>query len=277
MNWTRAACTLCFRPYSLEEALRGIRAAGFEAVEISAYKGFVEHLDPDDLGDAVVRRTRGMLDGLGLSAVSIAGHTFIRAAEGAHTTVGKERLRRLLHAGAALGAKVLITDTVPLGVDERADLVRNLRDLGDEALEAGLRICIETDWNLTPNGAAAAAFTAEVGHAAVGVNYDTGNVAYLGLDPQADVADALPAVGHVHLKDQRGGPESFDFPALGQGGVDLGGFLRVLDAAAFRGPISLQIEFDGTWPSWGDCLAAAQSSRSVWDRLDAGLGAGAGS
>ena len=79
-------------------------------------------------------------------------------------------------------------------------------------------------------------FAAEVGHPAVGVNYDTGNVAYLGLDPTADVADALPSVGHVHLKDQRGGPESFDFPALGEGGVDLAGFLGALAAAGFGDP-----------------------------------------
>ena len=43
---------------ALEEALRGLSAAGFENVEIGAVKGFLEHLDPDDLTPRTIDATR---------------------------------------------------------------------------------------------------------------------------------------------------------------------------------------------------------------------------
>ena len=48
MSWIQTGSTIIFKPYTLEEALRGLAEAGFENVEIGAVKGFLEHLDPDD-------------------------------------------------------------------------------------------------------------------------------------------------------------------------------------------------------------------------------------
>ena len=55
-------------PTRLEEALRGLAEAGFENVEIGAVKGFLEHLDPDALGDDEIADTRRLLDENGLRA-----------------------------------------------------------------------------------------------------------------------------------------------------------------------------------------------------------------
>ena len=46
MSWIQTGSTICFKPYTLEEALRGLSEAGFENGEIGAVKGFLEHLDP---------------------------------------------------------------------------------------------------------------------------------------------------------------------------------------------------------------------------------------
>ena len=54
MSWIETGSTICFKPYTLEQALHGLSEAGFENVEIGAVKGFLEHLDPDQLGPAEI-------------------------------------------------------------------------------------------------------------------------------------------------------------------------------------------------------------------------------
>ncbi len=74
MTWIQTGSSICFKPYTLEEALRGLAEAGFENVEIGAVKDFLEHLDPDQLGPAEIETTRRLLDEHGLRCVSMSGH-----------------------------------------------------------------------------------------------------------------------------------------------------------------------------------------------------------
>src|ERR687885_2153404 len=102
MSFVQAGSTICFKPYSLEEALRGLAEAGFENVEIGAVKGFLEHLDPDDPD---VDGARDLLGRHGLRCVSMSGHAPL------HEELGRRRLRNVLAAAAELGASVLNTFT----------------------------------------------------------------------------------------------------------------------------------------------------------------------
>ena len=68
MSWIQTGSTICFKPYTLEEALHGLSEAGFENVEIGAVKGFLEHLDPDRLGPAEIARHGGCSTGSGSDA-----------------------------------------------------------------------------------------------------------------------------------------------------------------------------------------------------------------
>lgn len=74
MTFTQTGSTICFKPYTLEEAMRGLAEAGFKSVEIGAVKGFPEHLDPDRLGPAEIDACRALLDRHGLRCVSLSGH-----------------------------------------------------------------------------------------------------------------------------------------------------------------------------------------------------------
>jgi hypothetical protein len=74
MAWIQTGSTIIFKPYTLEEALRGLAEAGFENVEIGAVKGFLEHLDPDNLTDEVIEETRALLDRHRLRCVSMSRH-----------------------------------------------------------------------------------------------------------------------------------------------------------------------------------------------------------
>jgi len=263
-DWIQTGSSITFLPYTLEQALQGLAEAGFENVEIGAVKGFLEHLDPDDLGPAQVERCRALLDRHGLTVVSLSGHAPL------HLEIGRQRLTNVLRAGKELGIRVLNSFTGDATTPEEiATFVTNVRAIADEAQEAGIRLCLETDSNLLPTAAVGQRILAQIDHPGVGINYDPGNVVYYtGAVPEEDIELALPHLGHVHLKDQRGGKGKTDFPPLGDGDIDIPRILRTLAGAGFDGPVSMEIEFtDYQFPPWERCVEEAIRSKAYWDGL----------
>ncbi len=227
-------------------------------------KGFLEHLDPDRLGPAEIADARRLLDRHGLRCVSMSGHAQL------HTEEGLRRLRRVLAAGRELRILVLNTFTGDAATaEEVAAFERNARSLADEAEAAGIRLCIETDSNLMPTAEAGAALLDRIGHDWIQINYDPGNVVYYaGIRPEDDIGNALDRIGHVHLKDKRGGKGVLDFPPLGEGELDLASLLRDLKASGFAGPVSMEIEFtDYVYPDRAACVEAARRGKAYWDGL----------
>jgi sugar phosphate isomerase/epimerase len=261
MTWIQTGSTICFKPYMLPEALRGLADAGFENVEIGAVKDFLEHLDPDDPD---VGGASELLDRHGLRCVSMSGHAPL------HEELGRKRLRNGLAAGRELGISVLNTFTGDAETpEERAAFVEGARALADEAQAAGIRLCIETDSNLLPTARQGLALLDEIGHDWIRINYDPGNVVYYaGERPEEDLEYALGRLGHVHLKDKRGGKGMLDFPPLGDGELDLAGMLRRISESGFDGPVSMEIEFvDYEYPPWEACVEAAKRGKAYFDSI----------
>ncbi|HET7055764.1 MAG TPA: hypothetical protein VFI12_04825, partial [Thermomicrobiales bacterium] len=50
-NATILGSTIVFAPFSIEQALEGLAAAGYRNCEIGAVKGWFEHIDPDTATD----------------------------------------------------------------------------------------------------------------------------------------------------------------------------------------------------------------------------------
>ncbi len=263
-EWIQTGSTIIFKPYPLEAALQGLAEAGFENVEIGAVKGFLEHLDPDDLSDDAIARTRELLGASGQRCVSMSGHAQL------HTGEGLTRLRNVLGAGKELGILVLNTFTGDAETeDEVGAFLANARALAADAEAAGIRLCIETDSNLMPTAEVGRDILSRIGHPSIGINYDPGNVVYYaGARPEEDLQYALPYLGHVHLKDKRGGKGVPDFPALGEGELDIERMVRDIAASGFAGPVSMEIEFKNyEWPSFEECVAAAKRGKAYWDGL----------
>ena len=264
MTWIQTGSSICFKPYTLEEALRGLSEAGFENVEIGAVKDFLEHLDPDRLGPAEIDECRALLDRHGLRCVSLSGHAQL------HTAEGLARLRRVLAAGRELDIAVLNTFTGDAETPEEVEAFElHVRLLADEAEVAGIRLCIETDSNLMPTAEAGVALLDRLDHPWIQINYDPGNVVYYaGAPPEQDIRFGLGRIGHVHLKDKRGGKGVLDFPPLGEGELDLASMLRDLEGSGFAGPVSMEIEFTNyEWPDWEACVDAARRGKAYWDGL----------
>jgi sugar phosphate isomerase/epimerase len=268
-DWIQTGSSIIFLEYTLEQALEGLAAAGFVNVEIGAVKGFLEHLDPDDPD---VDGCRRLLADNGLTCVSLSGHAPL------HQEIGRTRLTNVLRAGKELGIRVLNTFTGDAETPEEIDAFKqHVREVADEARAAGIVLALETDSNLLPTAEIGQRILDEIGHDAVRINYDPGNVVYYtGADPSTDIEFALPRLGHVHLKDQRGGRGKADFPPLGEGDVDIPYILRRLAETGFDGPVSMEIEFtDYRWPPWDECVEAARRSKAYWDSLTAETGSAA--
>jgi sugar phosphate isomerase/epimerase len=261
MTWIQTGSTICFKPYTLAEALRGLAEAGFENVEIGAVKGFLEHLDPDEPD---VDGARELLHRYGLRCVSISGHAPL------HEELGRKRLGNVLAAGRELDISVLNTFTGDAEtLEERAGFVEGARALADEAQAAGIRLCIETDSNLLPTARQGLALLDEIGHDWIRINYDPGNVVYYaGERPEEDLEYALGRLGHVHLKDKRGGKGVLDFPPLGDGELDIKEMLRRIAESGFDGPVSMEIEFvNYEYPPWEACVEAARRGKAYFDKI----------
>ncbi len=146
-------------------------------------------------------------------------------------------LERLIAAAAGLG----VTDIVIPCVDQsslryngaEARLLRALQAVAPKAREAGVNLSLETDLAPRPF----ARLLEQAGNACVTVNYDIGNSAALGFDPEHEFAAYGERISDIHIKDRvRGGGPVM----LGQGDADIPKVFGLMAARDFGGPLIMQ-------------------------------------
>ena len=244
------ASTNSFHPYSLEEALAGIAAAGITSVELSSVPGWTEHVRRS-AGPEEVGFVKDRLEAHGLTAVSLAGHSDLVS------DAGVQEFRRALDLGRLLGVSMVTTstgghDASSAGdlAEQRAQFLRRIGPLCDEAAERGITICFETHGGLLATGEMAVELLDAIGKDNTGINYDPGNVIYYGgVRPEEDIHLCADRVVHMHVKDQIGGKGNWNFPIVGTGEVDFAAIFAVLNKSGFSGPASIEVEFQGEpWP-----------------------------
>lgn len=259
-----AVSTNSYHSYTLDEALKGIAAAGFTSVELTSVPGWTEHV-ARDASDSELDAIRQQVRDAGLDAISLSGHSDLASEEGIAA------FRRSIHIARHLNIPYITTSTgghddSSTGSidDQRREFLARFGPLADEAAEAGINICIETHGGLSATGALSAELVRAIDKPNVGINYDTANVIFYGnTRPEEDIKAALPYITHMHLKDKAGGDQEWNFPAIGSGNVDFPKIFGILQEAGFNGPISIEIEFQGEpWPPLDDVNRAVAESFS---------------
>jgi inosose dehydratase len=244
--------------HGVRAAVAHIREAGIDHLELALrghnFGGLVipeEAVITEKADDATAGAFVAMLaeHGVKVSGCNVGGGD-MRTDEGLALTE-----RRLRFARRWFGVPVVVSGaSQPTTPEERAEVVRNLRRLGDIAAEVGLVVALETHKGPTQNADAMLALMEEVDHPQIRLNFDTGNIAYYnpGVDPVAELRRVAPLVRNVHVKDNRGRPEDWYFPELGAGGaVDFRAVREVLDEVGFLGPYTIEIEGIGGEPEPG--------------------------
>ncbi len=236
-----AVHTNSYHGFTLDQALEGIAAAGFKYVELTAVKNWTEHVMADMSG-AKLDMVKQKLSDLGLKAIGLSGHCNI---------MDEERLKDFednIELAKKLDCEYIVTSAgeAHFGKDERvADdvLIANIRRLLPKLEQMGVKLVLEIHGEYG-TGEALYRVTQAVNSPWVGINYDTANVyLYGGRLPGDDILTCVGDVKYVHLKDKAGPQKEWNFPGIGNGELDLKGFMDYMDQNSYTGPYSIEIEF----------------------------------
>jgi len=143
-----------------------------------------------------------------------------------------------------------------------ADVVEWLAEAGERARADGLILMIEPEpicW--CDSGRATASLIARANSAALKINYDPGNVAWLeNRDPLDEFTGVAPLIANVHIKDLRPLTRGAGFPEwvpAGEGMIDYAVHFRALHEIGYDGPMSLEPHMDCSAEATRRCREAA--------------------
>jgi D-psicose/D-tagatose/L-ribulose 3-epimerase len=249
--------------------LAGIKAAGYDGIEVPMFEGTPEHFG--------WLKARLADEGLAATAVGIipdAAHNPISADAGERRG-GQAHLDWLVDCATALGAEVLCGPFhQPLGLfsgrgpteDELGRLAEAHRAMADRA--PGLTLAVEPlnrfeCYVLTTN-AQAAAHVAAVGRPNFGYLYDTFHSNIEESDPVGSLVETIGAIRHIHISENHRG-------APGSGHIDHAAAIRAAKAAGYDGWFTVEA-FGQALP---DLAAATRVWRPLFEREDDVVAAGA--
>jgi L-ribulose-5-phosphate 3-epimerase len=266
-----AVCTNTYHGFSVDEALEGIAAAGFKYVELTAVRGWTEHVMAD-MPEAELERIHNKMEELGLRCIALSGHCNL---------TDEARLsdfRSNMALAKRFGAQTIISSTgeAHFGKEQAFTddvLVENIKKLLPALEKLDLKLALEVHGEYG-TGEAVARIVKGVGSQRVGINYDTANVVfYGGKPPMDDLPACLALVNYVHLKDKVGIDNSWNFPAVGKGDLDLKSIIGYLHKQGKQFPLSIEIEFTADFTmrakAPGDLAVANRAVRDSFDYLNA--------
>ncbi len=245
MNNILAAHTNSYHTYGLDQALTGISKAGFKYVEMSAIRGWTEHV-PLEATEAQIVTIKSSLDKAGLRISALAGHSDLTTPEG--LVDGK----KAVDLCPRLGVNLMTTAVGGhAGKEEdKAAFMKHIFDLADYAARRNVFLALEVHGDIMATGQMSIPLIKQINRANVRINYDTANcVFYGGVQAVDDIRPVVPYLAHIHLKDTRGAKGVWDFPAIGEGKVDFARIFSILKEEGYVNPFSVEIEFSGAlWP-----------------------------
>ncbi len=236
----------CYHGYSIEDAIAGIQAAGFKYIELTATKGWTEHVFPDQ-SFARLLEVQDKLKEAGLIPFAMSGHTNLMDTARIGDFVNNIRLAHFY------GAKYIVSSIGEAHLEDKAVasnevVAGHIRDLVPYLEEYDMILVLEVHGD-HGTGAILADIVDKVGSDRVKINYDTANAIFYGdVDVVKDVEGCLDRVAYIHLKEKAGGRQEWDFPALGKGYVPFPELFRLLEDHDNLSPFSIEIEFTQAGP-----------------------------
>lgn len=231
-----------YHGFSLEDAVNGAKKAGISYIELTATKGWTEHVFPDMPFERLLE-IKSLLRNEGIIPISLSGHCNLMA---------KARLGdfiKNIYLASFFECKYIVSSIgeahlLDLQSTELVELVENIRSLIPYLEECNLILVLETHGKDYATGKAIKDIVNIVNHERVKLNYDTANVIFYGnVDPIEDIQGCLEELAYIHLKDKAGAWDAWNFPAIGKGNIDFLKIFKILDDNAKLCPLSIEIEF----------------------------------
>lgn len=261
--------TNSYHGFSLDEALEGIAAAGFKYVELTAVRGWTEHV-LSDMSDEQLDAVKEKCKKLDLTPFALSGHCNL---------MSEERLKDFednIELASKLGCEYIVSSTgeAHFGENESfADdvLVENVKRVLQKCEECDVKLALEVHGEYG-TGESLKNIVDRVHSDLVGVNYDTANVVFYGRKlPEEEIKTCVNQVNFVHLKDKAGAMDEWNFPAVGKGDLKLEAFMKYMDENGYEGPYSIEIEYTQDFTmndkKPGDLAVANQAVKDSYDYL----------
>lgn len=239
----------CYHGYSIEEAIEGIKKAGFKYIELTATKGWTEHVFPDQ-SFARLLEVKDMLDNAGLIPFAMSGHTNLMDSNRIGDFVNNIRLAHFF------GCEYIVSSIGEAHIEDKAVasnevVAEHIRGFLPYLEKYDMKLVIETHGD-HGTGKILGEICELVGSDRVMINYDTANAIFWGyMDKDKmleDFKESIDRTGYMHIKDKLGDIHEWNFPALGKGYVPFKEIFDCMDAADNMSPYSIEIEFTEKGP-----------------------------
>lgn len=227
--------TVLFKCVDIKTAMKAIKMAGFDGVELSAIQGMCEHLVLD-AWETQAPLVKAAAQEAGVELLSMEA-----------ATLDEARLRKAFAAAQYLGIPVV--NVGPGGnSDVEEDIVASIETLTARAklaAEYGVKLCCKAHVGAaiynTPTTKRA---MEEIQLDSFGVDMDPSHIHRAGEKPEEALAQVVSRMGHVHIRDCKGPGPSPGLPAdqaCGRGEINLVGYFKALVDAGYEGPVCLEV------------------------------------
>lgn len=231
----------CYHKYSIEAAIDGIRDAGFRFIELTATKGWTEHVFPT-MRFADLCAVREKLRDSGITPFALSGHANLMDRARIGDFLNNIRLAAFFSCDYIVSSigEAHLEDMATANDEEIAEHVRALQPHLDEY---DLTLVLENHGE-HGTGRRMKSIVDLISSPRVLINYDTANAIFYGdVDLAEDIGACIDKIGFMHIKDKAGGRQEWNFPALGTGYVDFPMIFDKLKEAGNNCPLSIEIEF----------------------------------
>ena len=235
-----------YHGFSLKEAVKGIKEAGFNYIELTATKGWTEHVFPT-MSFNELWEVKELLIEKELIPISLSGHTNLMDQKRIDDFIANIRLANFF------GCKYIVSSIGEAHLEDQAEasdekVAENIKSLIPYLQRYDLRLALENHGK-HGSGSDLKNIVELIDSKKVVINYDTANAIFYGdVDLKEDLKIALNKIGHFHLKDKAGEQREWNFPALGKGDIDFEPLFKLLKDNDNNSPFSIEIEFTEDGP-----------------------------
>ena len=264
-----------FREYDPIETIEIVANAGYDGIELLFDQ---PHLYPPEASEDEIERVREALDDNDIE-ISNCNAFMLTAIEGFHHPSYIEadpdyRQKRIDYTKAALRTAAALDHEyisiepggpIPDGKSREWALetfTESLEAVLPVAEECGVDLHVEPEPGLLiETSAEFLAFADRIDHPRLRCNFDAGHLFCVGEDPTEAIEVLAPYTDHIHLEDIPA-DRSHEHTQLGDGAMDIDGFLGTLDSRGYVGFVTVELyPYEET---------AAETAREAMAYLEAG-------
>lgn len=235
-----------YHGFTLKETFNGMEKAGFHYVELTATKGWTEHVFPSMSLEELWNIKLSMKE-RNLIPFAMSGHTNLMDSQRLNDFILNIRLAAFFgchYILSSIGEAHLKDEQVV----SKEQLIENIQSLVSYLEEYELILCLENHGE-HGTGKQLKEIVTLVNSDRVKINYDTANAIFYGdVNLEEDLLACIDDIGFVHLKDKAGKQNEWNFPAIGKGSLDLIMVMEILKEKGNHSPVSIEIEFTEKGP-----------------------------